>query len=71
VRHLWCPCRYNDRALSNAPVTNFIGAQLFLSATLCNRVAQVVRSVPLECALHGEQSRGLAQLSHSSCRLWL
>jgi hypothetical protein len=45
VRHLWCPCRYNDRTLSNTPVTDFIGAQIFLPATLCNRVAQVVRSV--------------------------
>src|SRR5262245_39253524 len=39
------PMRYNDRALSNTPVTDFISAQVFLPATLCNRVAQVVRSV--------------------------
>src|SRR5262245_23651522 len=45
VRHSWCPCRYNDRALSNTPVTNFISAQIFLPATLRNRVAQVVQSV--------------------------
>jgi hypothetical protein len=65
VRHLWCPCRYNDRSLSNTPVTNFIGAQIFLPATVLQSRRTGCAQCALESVLHAEQSRGPAQLRRS------
>jgi hypothetical protein len=72
VRHLWCRCRYNDRALSNTPVTDFIGAQIFLPATLLqSRSAGCAKSAFRIPITRGaippvSNNRGIA-----GCRLWL